>query len=734
MGVSTDFMINTLDKGNPLQVSFAYSGSAGMVLGTSSDLRVFLYDITNATMIPITPLATIKGPVNTPKTFVGQFTASPTSVNYRLILHIATQSTTAWDMLLDNFLLNSVLNAVAATQVPSLVIPSQPISGAVTDHMVVMWTDGATQWVPATKNAAIPTFGTDETMLGFATNIVGSTADIYIRGAMDGFSFGPFVGFNQYIDNTAGGISPLPSPFTDTYVGVGKAVTSTILNISFNRHRDLISNSSGTPLKGGLLTNGATNDTTGDSVLSVGANGNSLIANSGAALGLNWAAAVVNGNGFAYTLASRTLVGTLTGDVTGTLTATAISAATVTGKLITGFVSGAGVVAATDTILQAINKIVGNIATKQSSTLTSAHILVGNGSNVATDVALSGDATLANTGALTIAANAVTNAKAAQMAAHTFKGNNTGSTANALDLTAAQLAAELDSSINNASGVTGSTVTAALNTLNQSVQEVLLSALKNAGSVTANTTIPSWTTTTKDTLTGFNASTGVYTVAAAGDYLVNFTAATTTGTPLAQVYKNGVLVQTGIGSGVRTAASVIIPNCVVGDTITVALDSSLTLTSTATDTVLNISNISGATSAVVNARYHSSSTAITSALATITFTTKDFDTQSAAYSSGVYTIPSAGKYLIKASLSLTAATAAAGNNYDIIIRKNGTEIARNKFVVGAATQKPNTVSVEDLVSCALNDTIDIQASAAGTTPSINASTTLNFFYLNKLSN
>lgn len=46
-----------------------------------------------------------------------------------------------------------------------------------------------------------------------------------------------------------------------------------------------------------------------------------------------------------------------------------------------------------------------------SSTLTSAHILVGNGSNVATDVAVSGDLTLANTGAFTIANDAVTTAK-----------------------------------------------------------------------------------------------------------------------------------------------------------------------------------------------------------------------------------------------------------------------------------------------------------------------------------
>lgn len=43
--------------------------------------------------------------------------------------------------------------------------------------------------------------------------------------------------------------------------------------------------------------------------------------------------------------------------------------------------------------------------------LTSAHILVGSAGNVATDVAMSGDATISNTGAVTIASNAVTTAK-----------------------------------------------------------------------------------------------------------------------------------------------------------------------------------------------------------------------------------------------------------------------------------------------------------------------------------
>lgn len=46
-----------------------------------------------------------------------------------------------------------------------------------------------------------------------------------------------------------------------------------------------------------------------------------------------------------------------------------------------------------------------------SNTLSAGNIFVGNNSNVATGVAMSGDATMASTGALTIANNAVTTAK-----------------------------------------------------------------------------------------------------------------------------------------------------------------------------------------------------------------------------------------------------------------------------------------------------------------------------------
>ncbi len=84
-------------------------------------------------------------------------------------------------------------------------------------------------------------------------------------------------------------------------------------------------------------------------------------------------ASVITGNGFAGTVANPTTAPaiTLTTSVTGIIkgNGTALSAAAasdITGQVLTGYVSGAGIVAATDTILQAVNKLNGNDALKQT--------------------------------------------------------------------------------------------------------------------------------------------------------------------------------------------------------------------------------------------------------------------------------------------------------------------------------------------------------------------------------
>lgn len=109
--------------------------------------------------------------------------------------------------------------------------------------------------------------------------------------------------------------------------------------------------------------------------------------------------------------------GNLSGDVTGTQSATAISASTVTGKLITGFVSGAGTVSSSDTILSAIDKLDGNVAGKQTSGnyitgLTSDVSATGPGIPAAT-VNSVGGSSASNVNAATILANAATDANTA---------------------------------------------------------------------------------------------------------------------------------------------------------------------------------------------------------------------------------------------------------------------------------------------------------------------------------
>lgn len=105
-GVSTDFKIDAADQAKPLQIDFDWTIENNFVGSTNpavdSDVIVYLYDITNARLIE--PSGRLLEPaISTQKyRYRGTFQTSPDSVDYRLIYHVATTSTSTYDIIIDN--------------------------------------------------------------------------------------------------------------------------------------------------------------------------------------------------------------------------------------------------------------------------------------------------------------------------------------------------------------------------------------------------------------------------------------------------------------------------------------------------------------------------------------------------------------------------------------------------------------------------------------------------------
>lgn len=250
---------------------------------------------------------------------------------------------------------------------------------------------------------------------------------------------------------------------------------------------------------------------------------------------------------------------------------------------------------------------------------------VGNAATVTTNANLTGDVTSVGN-ATTIGANMVTNAKLAQMATNTIKGNNTGSTANASDLTVAQVNAILPtftSSLNGlvpASGggtdnflradgtfnfpvpglVTMTSVSAAINTTETKLTSFVLPAnFMLAGTTYRVTVFGTCTSTAANTSnirvrlgtsgTSADAITAVITPSAAtsgtavpfqATFIISIRTTGTSGT----AGGNGFLVnnnQTGISSlgiAVGTPTSGVVVNTTVANTIQVSYQSSAATT------------------------------------------------------------------------------------------------------------------------------------------------------------
>lgn len=138
-------------------------------------------------------------------------------------------------------------------------------------------------------------------------------------------------------------------------------------------------------------------------------------------------------------------------------------------------------------------------------------------------------------------------------------------------------------------GWTSGQVTAASANLNA---PVVFRAYKNGGTVN-NAAIATWTGVNKDTVSGFNSTTGIYTVKVPGDYsvgmVVGFTTTTNEGI---QIHLNGVSYAAGsaTGNGVN-ARETILPDLKVGDTISFVCNGNKTFSSADTTTYAYLSRV-----------------------------------------------------------------------------------------------------------------------------------------------
>lgn len=138
-----------------------------------------------------------------------------------------------------------------------------------------------------------------------------------------------------------------------------------------------------------------------------------------------------------------------------------------------------------------------------------------------------------------------------------------------------------------------------------------------------------------------------------------------------------------------------------------------------------------ANSASVNARYFASATTISGSLATVVWTTKDFDSANA-MSSGTYAVPVSGKYQVNSALSITG-TFALNGTADMQIQKNGTAVSEDNQISGGVLTSI-AVNCSDIINCLAGDTIRVQVATSASTPAIISSNSKNFFSIARVGN
>lgn len=259
-----------------------------------------------------------------------------------------------------------------------------------------------------------------------------------------------------------------------------------------------------------------------------------------------------------------------------------------------------------------------------------------------------------------------------------------------------------------------------------------------------------WNTKIDDNCAIMNTTTGIVTVPSAGKYSFNLTGRHDTGAGVPGEIQYALIV-TGKNAGTyvlwdisNLAASKIFP---ISGSIDLEMNAGDTAKINAVSTT-NASTLKGGASLYtafsikklqapttisatesINARYYASSTSISGTLATIVWATKDYDSHGG-MTSGVYTIPTAGRYQINSSI-LTSGTIALNNVLIMEIQKNGSVVSRFTEYQ-AATLTNADGQLHDIIQCNAGDTIRVQVSFNATAPAIVSSNFDNFFSICRL--
>ena len=117
-GVSYDFIIDEADKSKPLQISLDYQIASGTYSGgtasTDSDIECYIYDVTNAQIIQPSGFKLDGGVIGTNYTVHASFQSASNSTSYRLILHCATISASAYTVKFDNVVVGPLVTTTGA--------------------------------------------------------------------------------------------------------------------------------------------------------------------------------------------------------------------------------------------------------------------------------------------------------------------------------------------------------------------------------------------------------------------------------------------------------------------------------------------------------------------------------------------------------------------------------------------------------------------------------------------